>query len=93
MFRQCTDQASGEAAPVRTAIESQVGPRIRVSLTAACGQVRRVRENEVESPKARREIGTNRLYREVLGAGALKDSPKRRRIEVGGDDPRRSVPC
>jgi hypothetical protein len=93
MTRKRRNEPGGDATSVRPAVQREVDPRVGVPIELRRGQVRRIRQDQIESAKARRQVGPHRVNGKALVPRAAEQGSERRGIEVRCDDASRPTSC
>ncbi len=86
MFGEGGEDPRRHSAPVRSPVEREIHPGIRVPLAGAGRKIGRVHEDPVESPRAPGKVGPHRIDPESERAGAVPRGPHGVRVEVGRHD-------
>ena len=80
------EEPGGDPTSVGTPIEREILPHVRVAFATGRREIRRVREDQVEPAKSRRQVGADCLQEKAFRSSALKNSAQRGGVQVGGDD-------
>jgi hypothetical protein len=84
---QAVDDPSSDREPIEASVEREVRPGIRVPLLRGRREVRRVRQDAVESPESVSEVRTHRPDREAHRERRSTEHGQGVRVSVGGDHP------
>ena len=93
MFRERRQEPGRYAAPIRSAVQCEVLPWVRVPCPRGGGKVRWIRKDEVEFVQAGGEVGTHGFQRKSFVARPVNQKGEGYGVEVRDHDARSSASC